>query len=226
MWSHPLLRSMAIILGVMNGVGAMQISTLVLFAQEVLKTTPIEFAVLTMGGAVGGVIGATAAPRISRRLGSGPSLWLTLVSGAILPAIIGMSSKWQMVFVVFSVATMVGMIWNVITVSLRQSIIPDHLLGRVNSIYRFFAWGMMPIGTAIGGLIVTVVEPWKGRETALRAPWIAAAVIGALLAIYAIPPTDDVEDGCSQSRRTPHRRCHRVASTDRGSPSGIVRRGS
>lgn len=65
---------MAIILGVMNGVGAMQISTLVLFAQEVLTTTPIEFAVLTMGGAVGGVIGATAAPRISRRLGSGPSL--------------------------------------------------------------------------------------------------------------------------------------------------------
>ena len=32
-------------------------------------------------------------------------------------------------------------LWNVITVSLRQAIIPDHLLGRVNSVYRFFGWG-------------------------------------------------------------------------------------
>ena len=45
-----------------------------------------------------------------------------------------------------------------ITVSLRQSIIPPHLLGRVNSVYRFFAWGMMPIGAAIGGLTVLVVD--------------------------------------------------------------------
>jgi hypothetical protein len=36
---------------------------------------------------------------------------------------------------------MAGTLWNVITVSLRQRLIPDHLLGRVNSVYRFFAWG-------------------------------------------------------------------------------------
>lgn len=187
LWSHPLLRPMAIILGIMNGIGAMQLSTLVLFAQEVLKTTPIEFAILTMGGAVGGILGATTAPRISRRLGSGPSLWLALIAGAVLPLIIGATSSWPVVFVVFLVMTMVGIVWNVITVSLRQSIIPDHLLGRVNSVYRFFAWGMMPVGTALGGVVVTVVQPWKGRETALRAPWFAAAAIGALLTVYAIP---------------------------------------
>ena len=38
LWRHPLLRPMAIILGVMNGLGAMQVATLVLFAQEVLHT--------------------------------------------------------------------------------------------------------------------------------------------------------------------------------------------
>ena len=46
-------------------------------------------------------------------------------------------------------AGVLALLWNVITVSLRQSIIPDHLLGRVNSVYRFLAWGMIPIGAAL-----------------------------------------------------------------------------
>src|SRR4029077_6921701 len=73
LWRHPLLRPMAIILGVMNGLAAMQMATLVLFAQEVLHTTALQFAILTMGGAIGSVIGGLTAPRIRRRLGSGPS---------------------------------------------------------------------------------------------------------------------------------------------------------
>jgi MFS family permease len=43
--------------------------------------------------------------------------------------------------------------WNVITVSLRQRIIPDELLGRVNSGYRLLGWGSMPIGAALGGTL-------------------------------------------------------------------------
>jgi MFS family permease len=78
-------------------------------------------------------------------------------------------------------------VWNVITVSLRQSIIPDRLLGRVNSVYRFFAWGMMPIGTALGGVIVAVVEPHWGREVALRVPWFVAGGIGFVVLAYAVP---------------------------------------
>lgn len=44
-------------------------------------------------------------------------------------------------------------VWNVITVSLRQRITPDRLLGRLNSCYRLVAWGTMPLGAAAGGLL-------------------------------------------------------------------------
>lgn len=44
-------------------------------------------------------------------------------------------------------------LWNVITVSLRQRITPNRLLGRVNSAYRLLAWGTMPIGAAAGGAL-------------------------------------------------------------------------
>lgn len=58
--------------------------------------------------------------------------------------------------------------WNVITVSLRQRITPDHLLGRVNAGYRLFAWGTMPIGALLGGVVAEVFG--------LRAVFILAAV--------------------------------------------------
>ena len=187
LWQHPLLRPMAIILGCLNAIAALEMATLVLFAQEVLDTSPVEFAVLTMGAAVGGVLGGYVASSIRDRLGSGPSLWLALGATALTPIPIGLTSWWPLVFTMFAITTLVGVIWNVITVSLRQTIIPDHLLGRVNSVYRFFAWGMMPIGTAIGGITVTIAEPMWGRSTALRTPWFVAAALGALLLVYAVP---------------------------------------
>ena len=75
----------------------------------------------------------------------------------------------------FTIEAGVGILWNVITVSLRQTIIPAQLLGRVNSVYRFFAWGMMPIGAAIGGVTVTVVSAFADREWALRSVWLLSA---------------------------------------------------
>ena len=89
---------------------------------------------------------------------------------------IGLLTYWPVTLVMFALEALFGILWNVITVSLRQSIIPEHLLGRVNSVYRFFAWGMMPIGAAIGGVLVFVLEGVADRETALRATWIATSL--------------------------------------------------
>lgn len=187
LWHHPLLRTLAMVLGVLNAIGAMQIGILVLYAQEVLDTTPFQFAFVTMGAAVGAVAGGYAAPAVKRTLGSGPSLWLTLAVNAIVPAVIGLTSAWPLVLVAFAFEGLVAVIWNVVTVSLRQAIIPDHLLGRVNSVYRFFGMGMMPVGTAIGGLVVVASEPLWGRDTALRVPWFVAAGMGLALCLSAVP---------------------------------------
>ena len=59
-------------------------------------------------------------------------------------------------------------LWNIGTVSLRQQIVPAGLFGRVNSVYRWFAWGSMPIGAVIGGLIA--------QSSNQRMPYIGAAI--------------------------------------------------
>jgi hypothetical protein len=76
-----------------------------------------------------------------------------------------------------------AMIWNTITDSLRQRHIPDVLLGRVNSAYRFFGWGVMPIGILAGGVIVRTTEPWLGRDLALRAPFVVGCALAVILAV-------------------------------------------
>ena len=180
LWGHELLRPLAITLGLLNGLGMVAGATLVLFAQEVLLTSPTEFAILSTGGAAGGIAGGWSASWISKRLGSGPSLWTTLIVGGVTSIVIGLSSWWPIVWLMFGLGMFTAVLWNVITVSLRQAIIPDELLGRVNSVYRFFAWGSIPIGSLIGGGLILLAELGTSRETALRIPWLFSGV-GQLL---------------------------------------------
>jgi len=187
LWKHELLRPMAIILGCMNGLGAITTATFILFAQEILQTSVFIFAILGTAGAVGGTLGGILGPKISARIGSGPSLYLTLLTAPIICLIIGLTSSWQLFWFLTAFATFFAVLWNVITVSLRQSIIPTHLLGRVNSVYRFFAWGSIPIGTLIGGALVDLFELTGDREFALRLPYLLVSVAGLMLFFFAAP---------------------------------------
>jgi MFS family permease len=194
---------MAIILGILNGIGALTAAVFILFAQEVLQTSVLVFAILGTAGAVGGTLGGILGPKISAKLGSGPSLYLTLLSGPIVSLIIGISSSWQLFWFLSAISTVFAVLWNVITVSLRQSIIPTELLGRVNSVYRFFAWGSMPIGTLLGGAIVDLVELTGDRELALRTPYFIAAALGLVLFFFAAPKltTEKIEKARTEGRK-------------------------
>ena len=187
LWAHDLLRPMAIILGALNLVGTMVAATFILYTQEVLNTSVFVFAVLGTAGAVGGIAGGLVAPKISEKIGSGPSLWLSLAMGPIGAVIIGTSNSWHVVWVVLLFQSFLSVLWNTITVSLRQSIIPTYLLGRVNSVYRFFGWGSIPIGMFLGGAIVSIAQYFVSREMALRTPYLVGAVLGLLIFIFAAP---------------------------------------
>jgi MFS family permease len=186
LWRHPLLRRLAVILGLLNALGSGTLAVFVLFGQEILELGASEFGLLLTAGAAGGVIGSLVASRFSERLGSGATLQFTLITGALTSIGIGLTSSAVLVWIMFAVTSLGAVMWNVVTVSLRQTIIPDRLLGRVNSVYRFFGWGMMPIGAFLGGLLAESVTTLTDRPTGLRAPFIVAGVIQAGISIYAL----------------------------------------
>ena len=126
-------------------------------------------------------------PKISSKVGSGPSLLLALAAAPIGNIIVGLTSSWQVVWIVTAVEIFLAVLWNTITVSLRQSIIPTHLLGRVNSVYRFFAWGSIPIGLLVGGSLVSVATHYISRESALRLPYPISVALGLIVLAFATP---------------------------------------
>jgi len=81
--------------------------------------------------------------------------------------------------VLMSFSSVFVVVWNIITVSLRQQIIPDELFGRVNSVYRFFGTGMIPLGALAGGFLA------KGFN--LRTPWIVSGIVALIAVAIAAP---------------------------------------
>ncbi len=187
LWQHRLLRALAVILGVLNAMTMVAMTTYVFFAQEILGLNASQFGLLMTAGAAGGVLGSMVTSKISERLGSGTSLFVSILVMMGQLVVTGLASSAIVVWFAFFLGTMWAVVWNVITVSLRQQIIPDELLGRVNSVYRFFAWGMMPIGALIGGAIVAVSEVFTTRELALRMPYFVAAAVLAAIFFMALP---------------------------------------
>lgn len=179
LWNHRLLRTLAAMLGTWNAVNTATFSIFVLFALEILGVSEVGYGILSSTFVVGSVSGSLSGGAISRRLGSGTTLILLVATGAVSALVIALTSNPFVVGAMFAVEGFITVVWNVITVSLRQTIIPDRLLGRVNSVYRLFGWGSMPLGAALGGFLGTVFG--------LRAPFFVMAAVLALMAILAFP---------------------------------------
>jgi MFS family permease len=188
LWRHQLLRALALLLGAMNMLSSLALVLVVLFAQEILGLFDgWGFGLVLTGVATGAVIGSVLADRVSTRLTPGTSLFVAMIGMGVGMTTVGLVSS-AILFWLIGVGTgFMIVLWNVITVSLRQRIVPDHLLGRVNSVYRFFGWGTISLGTALGGVVVAVAEPWLGREWALRLPFLLAGVLHLALLAYALP---------------------------------------
>jgi MFS family permease len=187
LWKHRLLRTLAIVLGVMNAMFSMALATYVLFVQEILRLDATKFGLLLTAGAIGGAVGSVVAPRVSRAIGSGTSLFVSLIGSGVTLGVTGLVSSAAIVWVMFLFGSFLAVLWNVITVSLRQTIIPGHLLGRVNSVYRFFGWGMIPIGSLLGGIVVDVTTRLATRDLGLRMPFLLGAAVYLIVFVFALP---------------------------------------
>ncbi|WP_022917028.1 MFS transporter [Ruania albidiflava] len=188
LWRHRLLRTLAFLLGGMNMLSSIAFVLMVLFVQEVLGLFEgWQFGAVITGTAVGAFIGSLTADRIAKRLTSGTSLFAAISVEVVTFTVIGLTSSAVVVWLAGVLSGVAIVLWNVITVSLRQRIIPDQLLGRVNSVYRFFGWGTISLGTLLGGVLVSVGEPLLGREWALRMPFLLAGAAYVVLLLVALP---------------------------------------
>lgn len=180
------LLRLAVVLGIANFMAVATITVQVLFAQDVLGLSATQYGIVLSIAAVGAITGSLLAPFMIRSVGAQRCLLLSLGVWAAGYGVIGLSARSATLALALFAIMAAAMLWNVITVSWRQRRIPPELLGRVNSIYRFFGWGSMPLGALAGGIVVALLENEIGREAALRAPFYMASAGSALLLFYAL----------------------------------------
>ncbi|WP_261385955.1 MFS transporter [Tateyamaria omphalii] len=185
---HPFLMVLAVITGVWNLLHQMVVIALILHVQENLQIGAQGYGLILAAGAVGGIAGGIVAARVVEKIGQNAAAqWMTLAS-AVAFALMPFAPNGYTLALVLVAFEFTGLIWNTVSVSYRQRSIPDELLGRVNSIYRLLAWGMMPIGLLLSGLVVRWSEDVVTRDLALMAPFVLAAVGATLLTALAWRP--------------------------------------
>jgi len=176
---HRLLRVVALLLGACNFGSQMGQATLVLLATQTLHVGTRGYGLLWTASAVGSILGGLANPAITRRVGEIPSLIISMASFAAVYVAIGLAPSAVVVGLLMACNGFFVTMWNVVTVSLRQRIVPDELLGRVNSVYRMIGWGLIPVGALAGGFAAHI--------GGLRAPYPVGGVVCGLALLAALP---------------------------------------
>ncbi len=187
---HRLLAILCVLLAVLAAVSGAFWAIAALYAASILGLGPTGFGVLLAVGAAGSLAGSLLAEPLAARLGTAGAIRLavalvTLAMGGL--AATGSPLVAGALLVVNGIAVLV---WNVVTVSLRQAIIPDHLLGRVGSAYLFIGLGAQPAGALGAGLLA--------HAAGLRAVF---AVSAALLAVTALATAPRLRAGAFAAAR-------------------------
>lgn len=184
MRSHPTILRLALMLGLVNLASIMCFTVLILLSQEILGLDAFGHGLLLTAGAAGGVVGGILGPRLVARLGPQRSVQLAMLMFPIPLLVLALAASPVVAGAALFLEMAAAILWNLVTVSYRQRRIPDALLGRVNALYRFFGWGMMPVGALAGGALVALGEAEIGRDAALRLPFFAGAGLMVLIGLY------------------------------------------
>lgn len=176
---HRLLRLLAVLLAVNTFCFHLATATLVLLVTRTLDLDARSYGLLLAAAAVGSVVGGLASARLIAALGVRGAILGALGTNVVAFAGIGLSPDPLTLGALLGVAGFATTLWSVVTVTLRQQVVPSRLLGRVTGVYRMVGLGLTPLGALTGGLVA--------HSLGLRAPYLVAAAIRAVALLVAAP---------------------------------------
>ena len=173
---HPVLRNISAMMALINLVSATVYAQLVVFAKRQLDASDSRVALLYAAGSAGVVLLSLAAGPLRRRLSFSVAALGALTLDGLLTMVLAGTRWYWAALVLWAAISGLGLFFNINTTSLRQQIVPDHLLGRVMSIAGVLAWSAIPVGALAGG--------WAVERTGSVA--LVYVVVGALVALLAL----------------------------------------
>ena len=168
-----LLRTMALLIGLLNVTLTAALAVLVLLVKERLHAGSVGYGLLLTAMAVGGILGSLVGDRLISRVTATWTVRVGLLVEALTHLALAASrSVWLVGLALFAFGVH-GSLWGIVASSLRQRLTPPELLGRVGSAYLFIAAG----GNCVGALLGGGVAAWLG----LTAPYWLGFVVALLV---------------------------------------------
>ncbi|GAA3440612.1 MFS transporter [Planomonospora venezuelensis] len=170
--THRILRMIAACTATANFANGIFAAVEMIFLSRVLGLAPGLVGLMFSAAAVGGLTGAVVVGRVSRRVGSARLIWLSMLVTSPFMVLVPLTEPgWGLsLFVIGTFVNSVGVVlYNVGQVSFRQSVTPEHMLGRMNATMRFVVWGTLPLGGLAGGVLGEVLQ-------ARAALWVSAGL--------------------------------------------------
>jgi len=177
---HRLLRTLAMLLAAINAISGAVVSLLVLYVLEVMDYPEAAYGWFMAVFAIGGLVGAAAVPKLKARLGTFTAVLLAAGGFTVGALLMGLLPYLPLVVVGIVVTGIGSSLWNVITMSLRQRIVPSHMLGRVTGVYRMLGLGAIPFGAAAGGVVA--------QATNVQVAYVVAGVVVGAATIASVVP--------------------------------------
>ncbi|TCO44260.1 MFS transporter [Actinocrispum wychmicini] len=146
-------------------------------------TSAAGFGAILAVGAIGGIVGAVVTPRLTRRWGQRSAQIMALGVVAVSNLVLAMWPTPVLAAVTLSVVSFGFAVWNVLSTSMRQRVVPTAVLGRVNAASRTLSMTAGPLGALAGGGI--------GAGFGLTAPlWLSGAVLVVVAVFFASRAAD------------------------------------
>src|SRR2546421_2125772 len=155
---HPVLRSISLMMALVNLVSTTVNTQLVLFAKSQLSASDTQIGLLYSAGSAGVVVLSLAAGFLRKRWSFSTMGLGALMLNGLLTVILALMHWYWVALSLWALISGLFILFNINTSSLRQAIVPDHLLGRVMTIAAVVAWSPIPLGALIGGLIIEQIR--------------------------------------------------------------------
>ncbi|MBB5789387.1 MFS transporter [Jiangella mangrovi] len=177
--AHRLLRTLTLLAAVNTFCFQLGNATLVLLATTELGVSARGFGLLLATAAAGSLAGGLGGPWLLRRLGDRAVLLAALVLNAVAVGAMGLAPDAAVLGVLLATTGLGVTLWNLVSIGLRQRLVPADLLGRVMGVHRLVSWGLIPAGALLSGV---VAHAWG-----LRAPYPLAGAVRAVALLVALP---------------------------------------
>ena len=181
-WRVQTLRILAISGSLLACASTAFLAVFVLFVLEVLRLSAVWYGVLISLFAVGSLVGSLISSKVVTTLGLRWAIQVAAVLGAIAFLGIGITPWWPVAAASLAMFGIAAGVWNTAAVTIRQSLTPPPMLGRISSSFAVATSGLAPIGAPLGGLVATRF----GLPTAVMFAAAIAGVSAIMLLIY--PP--------------------------------------